>query len=644
MKPDFSGYATRANVRCSDGRTIQKDAFVHNDGEKVPLVWQHSHDTPENMLGHAVLENREDGVYAYGYFNDSPRALSAKESVRHGDITKLSIYANKLVERNQVVHAGHIREVSLVLAGANPGAIIENVQLRHSDGDVEILSDSAVIQSDAFIMHSDGDADDNSSDSDNSDDDRTLEDVLDSMTDEQRSATLFLIEQAENKNGASSSDSDDGEMAQSLQDINPLIHKELSDMTRNLFEQFANNGAPADENISLSHDDMGAIFADAKRKGSFKHALNDYALEHGISNVEMLFPDFKTPDGIQKYDRNVEWVEKVLSGIRRIPMTRVRTLVADMTTEEARAKGYITGNLKKEQVIALLKRTTEPTTIYKKQAIDRDDLLDVTDFDIVSFFHVEMRAKVKELLAEVILVGDGRSAADEDHVPTDKIRPIAYDNDFYSVKETLPSNVRPEDVIKQIIRSRSKYRGTGTPTMFTSIGFATDLLLVEDGIGNRKYKNMSELADTLRVKEIVEVEHFENHPTIHAILVNLNDYSLGTDKGGELTTFEDFDIDYNKHKWLIETRVSGALNKPRSAIVIAREEGEEVIPNSPSFNSETNTILIPSTAGVEYHIDGETVTGSVEILSETQVDASAKAGYYIPVNTNTSWTFVPADA
>src|SRR5699024_4170257 len=323
--------------------------------------------------------------------------------VRHGDITKLSIYANKLVERNQVVHSGQIREVSLVLAGANPGAIIENVQLRHSDGDVEILSDSAVIQSDAFIMHSDGGADDNSSDSDNSDDDRTLEDVLDSMTDEQRSATLFLIEQAENKN--SGADSDDGEMAQALQDPDSLIHKELSNMTRNLFEQFATNGAPADESISLSHDDMGAIFADAKRKGSFKHALNDYALEHGISNVEMLFPDFKTPDGIQKYDRNVEWVEKVLSGVRRIPMTRGRTLVADMTTEEARAKGYITGNLKKEQVIALLKRTTEPTTIYKKQAIDRDDLLDVTDFDIVSFFHTEMRAKVKELLAEVILVG-----------------------------------------------------------------------------------------------------------------------------------------------------------------------------------------------------------------------------------------------
>lgn len=637
MKPDFSGYATKANIRCSDGRTINKNAFVKNDGEKVPLVWQHGHASPENVLGHALLENREDGVYAFGYFNKSEKAQSARESVRHGDITKMSIYANRLVERDHVVHSGQIREVSLVLAGANPGAIIENVNIKHADGYVSTMDDEAIIQADTFLQHSDDTSNPSDTDSGSDDDDEeTVEDIINTLNDKQKEAVLLLLEAAEDQGSENSA------LAQS--DIDTIInaHKEeLTHMTRNIFEQYGPNGGANSEGPTLSHDDMQDIFKSAQRNGSLQHAIQDYALEHSISNVEMLFPEFKTMDGIQKYDRNVEWVEKVIGGVRKVPVARVRTMVADLTPEEARAKGYVKGNLKKEQIISLLKRTTEPTTIYKKQGIDRDDLIDITDFDVVGFYWAELRGKLKELLAECILFGDGRSIGDEDHVPQDKMRPIATDDDFYATKVHLPSNISASDAIDQIIRARAEYRGSGNPTLFTSVGFMTDMLLLKDKNGRRIYSTNAELASALRVSEIVEVEHLQQHPSIVGIIVNLKDYTLGTDKGGEATTFEDFDIDYNKHKYLIETRNSGALNRPKAAIVLMREEGEAVIPQSPSFNSETNTIMIPTKTGVEYSIEGETVTGSVEILSDTQVDASAKEGYYIPSNTNTSWTFVP---
>lgn len=632
MKPDFSGYASKANIRCSDGRTIKSNAFVKNDGEKVPLVWQHGHSVPDNVLGHAVLENREDGVYAYGFFNNSDKAKSARESVRHGDITKMSIYANRLVEHDHVVHSGQIREVSLVLAGANPGAIIENVNIKHSDGYLETIDDEAIIQADSFLQHADEteNTNDDSDDSDDSDDERTIADVVETMNEDQKLALLTLLEAAEAKNEESSDT-----LAQS--DIKEL--KELVHMNRRIFEDYGNKPGGEFSEQAISHDDMKEVLKNAERGGSFKHALEDYALAHGISNVEVLFPDFKTPDGIQKYDRNVEWVDKVLAGIRKIPVARVRTLVADLTPEEARAKGYVKGNLKKEQIIGLLKRTTEPTTIYKKQGIDRDDLIDITDFDVVAFYKQELSAKLLELLAECILFGDGRSAADEDHVPTDKIRPIAYDNDFYAPKVTLPSNVKPGDAIDALVRARAQYRGSGNPTYFTSVGHMTDMLLLKDMNGRRIYNTTQELASALRVSEIVEVERLEDHPNIVGIMVNLRDYTLGSDKGGEATSFEDFDIDYNKHKYLIETRASGALNRPKAAIVVLREEGNPATPTSPSFNSETNTILIPTIAGIEYSISGETVTGSVEIDKDTEVEASAKDGYYIPANTNTSWTF-----
>ena len=412
-------------------------------------------------------------------------------------------------------------------------------------------------------------------------------------------------------------------------------------MSHNLFENSGNSSKQTIGDI-LSSDQISDILHDAMEGGSLKHALEQFALQHSVNNIEGLFPQHKLDGGVQIYDRQNEWVTKVLNGVRKIPMTRIRTVIADMTPEEARAKGYVKGNEKIEQVFGWLKRETDATTVYKKQSIDRDDLLDITDFDIVAFFWTEMRGKLMEALAEAILIGDGRSAMDPDKINEERIRPIASDIDFYAPKVTLPSNADPRDIVKAIIRSRKDYRGSGNPTLFTTTDFITDLLLIEDRNQRRVYETVDALKSALRVADVVEVEYFNQDPTVVGILVNLSDYTVGTNKGGEITRFDDFDIDFNQHKYLIETRMSGALIKPKSAVVIAREEGIEVTPTSPSFNADTETILIPTVEGITYSIDGETVTGSQTITKTTQVDAVADPGYYIPNNTTTSWTFVPA--
>lgn len=411
-------------------------------------------------------------------------------------------------------------------------------------------------------------------------------------------------------------------------------------MSHNLFENSGNSSKQTIGDI-LTSDQISGILHDAMEGGSLKHALEQFALQHSVTDIEGLFPQHKLDGGVQIYDRQNEWVTKVLNGVRKIPMTRIRTVIADMTPEEARAKGYVKGNEKIEQVFGWLKRETDATTVYKKQSIDRDDLLDITDFDIVAFFWTEMRGKLMEALAEAILIGDGRSAMDPDKINEDRIRPIASDIDFYAPKVTLPSNSDPRDIVKAIIRSRKDYRGSGNPTLFTTTDFITDLLLIEDRNQRRVYETVDSLKSALRVSDVVEVEYFNQDPTVVGILVNLSDYTVGTNKGGEITRFDDFDIDFNKYKYLIETRISGSLTKPMSAIVIKREEGDVATPQSPSFNSETNEVQIPTTTGVVYSIKGEAVTGVVEIDEVTQVDASAASGYYIPANTINSWTFSP---
>ena len=641
-KSDFSGYATRAGVKCADGRIIEPQAFMHNDGDTVPLVWQHGHNSPSNILGHAVLELKDDGVYAYGFFNDSEKAMDAKESVRHGDIRRMSIYANNLRETDHLVHSGVIREVSLVIAGANPGATIDNVTIQHGNDFIEVVEDKAIIHSGENITPTD--EGDNMPEGQNETGDKTLQDILDDMTEEQREAVDYLVGAAiESTQGENVDDDDDDEDdVDTSAAHSALTHadKDPSSMSHNLFEQSDNSPKQTIGDI-LSPDQISGILHDAMEGGSLKHALEQFALQHSVNNIEGLFPQHKLDGGVQVYDRQNEWVTKVLNGVRKIPMTRIRTVIADMTPEEARAKGYVKGKAKIEQVFGWLKRETDATTVYKKQSIDRDDLLDITDFDIVAFFWTEMRGKLLEALAEAILIGDGRSAMDPDKINEERIRPIASDIDFYAPKVTLPSNADPRDIVKAIIRSRKDYRGSGNPTLFTTTDFITDLLLIEDRNQRRVYETVDALKSALRVSDVVEVEYFNQDPSVVGILVNLSDYTVGTNKGGEITRFDDFDIDFNKYKYLIETRISGSLTKPMSAIVIKREQGTVATPQSPSFNSDSNVIQIPTTSGVIYSIKGESVTGVVEIDEVTQVDASATSGHYIPANTITSWTFSP---
>ena len=654
MEPDFSGYATKSGLRCSDGRTIMPGAFSEQSGDRVPLVWQHGHGDPMNVLGHAQLEERPDGIYAYGFFNNTESANQAKSLVEHGDIVAMSIHANKLVEKSKNVLHGKIREVSLVLSGANPGALIDNVNIRHSDGDIEERDDEAIIYTGEKLSlthaeSSDNNANSNSEENDmatNNSSDKTVQDVFDDMTEEQKNVVYFMIGTALEEAGVSEEDDESTESVSQSSDGTPFIsHKEAFEMTRNVFEM-ANSGSfgesleHSNTSKSLSHSEVSSIVNEAKKIGSFKDAVLNHADEYGIENIDILFPDARAlsnnPDFIQ---RRTEWVAKVMSSIKKSPFSRIKTIHADITADEARARGYIKGNLKKEEVIKLLKRKTDPTTIYKKQKLDRDDILDITDLDVVAWLKAEMRIMLDEEIARAILIGDGRSSVSDDKIDEDKIRPIANDDALYAHPVTINDSATPAEIIEQLIRARGNYRGSGQPTLFTTLPFLTDMLLLKDSLGRRLYTSKEALASELMAKEIVEVEVMED-TDILGIYVNLNDYTAGADRGGEISMFDDFDIDYNQNKYLIETRMSGALTKPMSAIVVKKVPGELVSPVSPSFDSASNTITIPNTTGVEYTIDGEVVTGDVEILETTEVVAKPASGYSFNSGAVSNWTFV----
>lgn len=654
MEPDFSGYATKSGLRCSDGRTIMPGAFSEQSGDRVPLVWQHGHGDPMNVLGHAQLEERPDGIYAYGFFNNTESANQAKSLVEHGDIVAMSIHANKLVEKSKNVLHGKIREVSLVLSGANPGALIDNVNIRHSDGDIEERDDEAIIYTGEKLSlthaeSSDNNANSNSEENDmatNNSGDKTVQDVFDDMTEEQKNVVYFMIGTALEEAGVTEKDGEKTESVSQSSDGTPFIsHKEAFEMTRNVFEM-ANSGSfgesleHSNTSKSLSHSEVSSIVNEAKKVGSFKEAVLNHADEYGIENIDVLFPDARAisnnPDFIQ---RRTEWVAKVMSSIKKSPFSRIKTIHADITADEARARGYIKGNLKKEEVIKLLKRKTDPTTIYKKQKLDRDDILDITDLDVVAWLKAEMRIMLDEEIARAILIGDGRSSISDDKIDEDKIRPIANDDALYAHPVTVNDAATPTEIIEQLIRARGNYRGSGQPTLFTTLPFLTDMLLLKDSLGRRLYTSKEALASELMAKEIVEVEVMED-TDILGIYVNLNDYTAGADRGGEISMFDDFDIDYNQNKYLIETRMSGALTKPMSAIVVKKVPGELVSPVSPSFDSASNTITIPTTTGVEYTIDGEVVTGDVEILETTEVVAKPASGYSFNSGAVSNWTFV----
>lgn len=578
MKYDFSGWATKNNIKCSDGRTILKDAFKQHDGQTVPLVWNHQHNESANVLGHAVLENRDEGVYAYCTFNDTEAGKNAKLLVEHGDVTALSIYANQLKQKGSNVMHGTIREVSLVLAGANPGAFIDSV-IRHG----EFCEDEAVIYTgeELTLQHADDPSDkadkkDKKGDDEVDNNEKTIQDVFDTLNEEQKNVVYALIGQA----------LEDKSMAQSAIEENENNIEEdggEQEMKHNVFEgrETENN------NDVLSHDAMETILKDAKRYGSLKESFLAHAESYGIKDIEWLFPDAKNvnmpPDFIKRDD---SYVQKVMRGVHHVPFSRIKSMHADITADEARAKGYMKGKRKKEEVFTLLKRTTTPTTIYKKQKLDRDDVVDITDFDVVAWLKMEMRMMLDEEIARAILVGDGRLADSDDKINETCIRPISKDDDLYCVKApvSVAAAATEDDIakafIKTVIKSRKEYKGSGSPTLFTTEDVITNCLLLEDKNGRVIYDTVDKLATALRVKEIVAVEVMEGAKTkvetvekpLMAILVNLVDYYVGADKGGAINMFDDFDIDYNQQKYLMETRCSGALVKPYSAVAVALDQ------------------------------------------------------------------------
>lgn len=628
MKFDFSGYATKNDLKCADGRTIRRNAFKDNDGQTVPLVWQHMHNSPDNVLGHALLENRDDGVYAYCKLNDTPAGKNAKLLVQHGDITSLSIFANNLVQKGSDVVHGVIREVSLVLSGANPGALIDNLSIAHSDGSYTESEEEAIIYTGLEITTDEIEhADKNQNES------KTVQEIFDSLTEEQKNVVYAMLAQVIEDNIEHSDEDEDDILEHSN-------NKGGNNMKRNVFDQDLNVEHPK----TLSHDQIKAIVDDAVRYGSFRDSFLAHAEEYGIENIDFLFPDAKLVNNQPEWiKRDTSWVSAVLGGVKKTPFSRIKSIAADITADEARAKGYIKGNQKLEEVFPLLKRVTTPTTIYKKQKLDRDDIIDITDLDVVAWMKQEMRMMLDEEIARAILIGDGRQITDPDKINEENIRPIAHDVDLYSHKVKVAPNISGATLIETMIRNRKHYKGSGTPTLYTTNQILIDLLLVKDKIGRRLYNSKAELASALLVKDIVEVEVMETMPNLLGIFVNLNDYTLGADKGGQISMFDDFDIDFNQYKYLMETRISGALTKPKSALVFIRDEGIEVEPTEPTFNDATGVVTIPSKTGVQYFADGEPVSGGamdpIEKGATVTITAEPKEGYYFPHNTLATWEF-----
>lgn len=709
--PDFTGYATRFNVECSDGRTIKHSAFRHQDGQQVQLVWQHMHDSPSNVLGHAFLYQREDGIYTEAFFNETQAAKDAKELIRHGDVKALSIFANRLKQSGADVVHGNIVEVSLVYKGANPEAHIQDVNLQHSadgsdtmvgeviiySGEEFSIAHSVVEDSDEELQHMDvsnvtvadvvnslspiqrdvvfaiiADATSGGSVAHGEDHELVLEHasgdgnvdipaVIHSLSPLQRQIVNMLIgvaiedaSVAHSDDESGSENEDNSEESNDSEDSEKLQHNQegSANMSKySAFETGATGGTAVKERYTLSHSDIVEINDLAKEKGSFKKAYESFQLAHadyGITSIDILFPDARvssqTPELIA---RQTEWVQKVLSATKHSPFAKVKTILADLTAEEARAKGYVKGTMKKEEVVPLMQRSTSPATVYKKQKLDRDDIIDITDMDIVSWLKWEIRFMLDEEIARAILIGDGRNVGNPDKIKDPQgqtegtgIRSIANDHELYAHPVQLAANVAPGVMIDEITRSRTNYRGSGSPTFYTTDAVITEMLLLKDKMGRRLYETEASLAAAIRVKEIVPVEPMSEDPTLLGIIVNLVDYTVGSTKGGEITSFEDFDIDFNQYKYLMETRLSGALTKPKSALVIRRNQGTEAIPAAPTFVSGTNTLTIPITTGVDYLIDGNIVAaGDIVITETTDVYAEAKAGFYLKDLSTRHWVF-----
>lgn len=575
MKYDFSGWATKANLLCTDGRTILPNAFKHNDGVTVPLVYQHLREGTENLLGHAVLENRPEGVYAYCSFNNSKSGQEAREAVVHGDLTALSIYANQLRQNGDLVQHGSIREVSLVIAGANPGAVIDNISFSHSSGDVLSEEDAIITTGIPLELYHEADNKEGSEmANENNEGGKTVGDVVNSMSEEQKNVMYYFIDLAQNGGD------EDEEVQQQDDDDDYIAHnQEGHNMPRNLFANQADVQSVKAQQ-TLSHSQEASIFAGANQFGSLRESVLAHAATYGIDNIDILFPDAQAISNTPSFiARKVEWVAGVLSGTTHRPFARIKSMHADITGEKARALGYVTGTRKKEEVFPLLKRTTGPTTIYKKQKLDRDDLVDITTMDTVAWLKAEMRLMLDEEIARAILIGDGRDFDNEDKIKDPAgspdglgIRSILHDDPLYSIKFAIPHDATLGEIEDSIVMAQENYRGSGQPTLYMDGTNHTRLMLQRDADGKRMFKSDAELAAALRVKEIVDVPLFKGAKRgatpLYGILVNLVDYNVGADKGGEVSMFDDFDIDYNQYKYLMETRISGALVDPFTAVVL----------------------------------------------------------------------------
>lgn len=575
MDYDFCGWATRNDCRCSDGRVIRRDAFKDNDGDKVPLVWNHDHADPANVLGHAFLFNRPEGVYAYGKFNDSPNGKIGKILVQSGDVNSMSICANQIRQNGSDVVHGEIKEVSLVIAGANPEAFIENVITHGDDVSEAIFNFGEKLE----LYHAEEDSKDTKSDSKESEtvattkkEDKTVADVFNSMSDEQKTVVYAIVGQALEDAGVDTGDEDEEDTVEQSDKINGE-----DSMKFNAFDKTT-------EGDTIVHAEVLAdTLKDAKRLGSLKES----AIQHGIEDIELLFPDPKT-QGQQPVmvTREMDWVSVVMNGVHHVPFSRIKSLYADLTEDEARAKGYIKGKYKKEQVFGLLKRTTQPTTIYKKQKFDRDDLIDITDFDVVGLIRREMRMMLNEELARAYLFGDGRPASSDDKINEQCIRPVWTDEEFFTINQVFSKEASDDSskiarkFIEACIRARKNYKGSGNPIMLTTEDILTDMLLMTDSTGRDLYTDEAQLARKLRVSRIVTVPVMEGltrqvagqNRHLYALILNLNDYNVGADRGGQVSMFDDFDIDYNAQKYLIETRCSGSLIQPYSAIAVEMED------------------------------------------------------------------------
>lgn len=586
MKFDFSGWATKNDLTCSDGRTIKHNAFKENDGQRVPLVWQHGHNAVDNVLGHALLENRDEGVYAYCAFNDTPGAENAKELVKHGDVKALSIYANRLDQRGADVIHGNIVEVSMVLSGANPGALIDNVALEHSDGSWTESEDEAVIYSGLTLSHDSGETteDTESMDEDEvyDEDDLTVADVLETLDDDQRLAVAALIEEISGDVDDDEDFDEDEEFDEDYDDEDYDEDAEHGDfggdtlMHSNIFEGDALHSVGP----RLSHADEEQIFAEARQPGmTLRTAVLAHAADYGIKNPELLFPDATNLDPEpQRIMRENSWVSKVLQGAKHSPFSRVKTQWSKLTADDLRAKGYVKASRKKDVVYEVANRKTEPTTVYNKTKIDRDDVLDITTFNVVAWMQQNLRLALEEELARAVLIGDGREVSNPDKIKETNIRPIWKDDELFSHKVLVDKDAKTEDVIDIVRRSRKFYKGSGMPVLFTTNAFVCDMLEIKDINKRYIYETKQAVANALNVSDVIEVEVMEGakrevggkQQNLLGIIVNMQDYTLGADKGGETSFFEQFDIDFNQQKYLLEARCSGSLTKYKSAIVIEK--------------------------------------------------------------------------